>query len=191
VIPPPSYIMVAHANGVKILGTIVCEAGKGEDELSDMLNDCVSVGTKKVQFTVEEYANKFAHLAKEFGFDGYLLNFEVNVNPYLIPKLISFLIILRAKLKELNPNAQLIWYDSVTESGMLSWQSQLNKNNSKFFDVTDGIFLDYHWSLDYLKTSEEYAKDRSYDVYFGNDIYGRGTYGGGQLHTSVAVNVIC
>lgn len=33
---------------------------------------------------------------------------------------------------------------------------------------------------DYPKLSADVAADRNFDVYFGIDVFGRGTYGGGQ-----------
>ncbi|KAG5558046.1 hypothetical protein RHGRI_008075 [Rhododendron griersonianum] len=46
------------------------------------------------------------------------------------------------------------------------------------------------WLEDYPKRSAAVAGDRKFDVYVGIDIFGRGTYGGGQWNTNVALDVI-
>lgn len=57
--------------------------------------------------------------------------------------------------------------------------------------MCDTFFTDYHWRPDFLDESLVFAGDRSWEVYYGNDIYGRGTYGGGVFNTHVALNEIC
>lgn len=96
-------------------------------------------------------------------------------------------------------------YDSVTVNGDLSWQNQLNDQNKPFFDLSDGIFVNYTWEVcsyilrknigssatlplkissmvqeNFPKLSADVAGDRKFDVYMGIDVFGRGTYGGGQ-----------
>lgn len=38
-------------------------------------------------------------------------------------------------------------YDSVTIGGELNWQDQLNEYNKPFFDICDGIFVNYTWTV--------------------------------------------
>lgn len=38
-------------------------------------------------------------------------------------------------------------YDSVTIDGKLTWQNQLNENNKPFFDLCDGILVNYSWEV--------------------------------------------
>lgn len=38
-------------------------------------------------------------------------------------------------------------YDSVTIDGKLNWQDQLNEYNKLFFDICDGIFVNYTWKV--------------------------------------------
>ena len=106
-------------------------------------------------------------------------------------KLYQFIQYFNARLKESNPQSLLIWYDSVLYDGKLRWQSCLNQFNYNFFSITDLFFTDYHWEPNRLHSSAQFAKERSHDVLFGIDVYGRGTYGGGMLNTSFAVNVFC
>lgn len=101
-------------------------------------------------------------------------------------------------------------YDSITIDGNLKWQNQLNEYNKAFFDICDGIFVNYTWKVllifpwnvyakmmfdqfplslvnllctmqeDYPRLSAAVASDRKFDVYMGIDVFGRNTYGGGQ-----------
>ena len=60
-----------------------------------------------------------------------------------------------------------------------------------FFDVSDGIFLNYTWDENNLTlTTRGVGQDRRYDVYVGVDVFGRGCFGGGGWNTNkVCVHV--
>lgn len=101
--------------------------------------------------------------------------------------------------------------------GKLDYQNQLNEKNKPFFDLCDGIFCNYHWKVciyyyvflksyppfvvlsffmffsvlqeNYPKDSGTVAGDRRFDVYMGIDVWGRGTYGGGQWNVSSLYSV--
>ena len=59
-------------------------------------------------------------IAKHFGFEGYLMNFEVKIeNPIA---LCEWLVYLREELHKEIPGAELMWYDSVLHTdGSLKW----------------------------------------------------------------------
>lgn len=53
-----------------------------------------------------------------------------------------------------------------------------------FFDVCDGIFLNYNWSIHDLQESLYLSgAERQLDVYVGVDVFGRGCFGGGGWNT--------
>ena len=111
------------------------------------------------------------------------MNFEVKILNTDV--LIEWLTYLRFRLHEEIPGAELMWYDSVMHDGNLQWQSALNDKNWKFLEACDSFFTDYHWQPDYLETSLETIMEKlpdrnSFSIYYGNDCYGRGTYGGGK-----------
>jgi len=139
------------------------------------------------------FAEKLWEIAKFFQFDGYLMNFESDVPPEYIDPLLQFLEYLKMRLKdEVGQHSELMWYDSVlATTGKVRWQSALRECNKPFFDIWDSFFTDYHWKPNFLDESLLFAGDRSYEIHYGNDIYGRGTYGGGIYNTHVALNEIC
>ena len=75
----------------------------------------------------------------------------------------------------------------------MSWQNELNSLNKPFFDLCDGIFLNYTWtcpdkdgedgevSLDNLANSISALDNdsRRTDIFVGVDVFGRGCIGGG------------
>ena len=77
------------------------------------------------------YAKKLAEVAKELAFDGYLMNFECQIEQPEV--LIEWLGVLREELHKSAPGSLLIWYDSVLHDGQLRWQSALNNKNYRYF----------------------------------------------------------
>lgn len=59
-----------------------------------------------------------------------------------------------------------------------------------FFELCDGIFLNYLWKVPQLQASATLAGHRKGDVYVGVDVFGRGCYGGGGYNTN-KVYYIC
>ena len=80
----------------------------------------------------------------------------------------------------------------------MSWQNELNSLNKPFFDLCDGIFLNYTWrcpnkdgedgevSLDNLANSISALDNdsRRTDIFVGVDVFGRGCMGGGGFECS-------
>ncbi|XP_027334118.1 cytosolic endo-beta-N-acetylglucosaminidase 1-like isoform X2 [Abrus precatorius] len=176
-LPPPCWINTAHRHGVKVLGTFITEWDEGRAACDTLLS------TKE---SAQMYAEHLAELAVDLGFDGWLINMEVNLNPGQISNLKEFWLMPKVEY-------DVSWscrYDSVTVDGKLKWQDQLNKHNKPFFDICDGIFVNYTWKEDYPRLSAAVASDRKYDVYMGIDVFGRNTYGGGQWNANVALDLL-
>ncbi|CAI2373047.1 unnamed protein product [Moneuplotes crassus] len=194
-VPPAAWITQAHKHGVKILGTLIFEWDDGKRGCKEMLDGVLTYQGKVIDEDLGAlfYAEKLCEIAKFFKFDGYLMNFESDIPQEYVEKALQFLEYLKMRLKdEVGSHSELCWYDSViTTDGKVRWQSALRECNKAFFDVCDTFFTDYHWRPNYLDESLLLAGDRSYDIYYGNDIYGRGTYGGGIFNTHVALNEIC
>ncbi|XP_065579981.1 uncharacterized protein LOC136039920 [Artemia franciscana] len=180
-IPPPGWIEAAHLHGVLILGTFITEWEGGT-------SICEEIFTKDEH--IDLLANKMSLVAAHHNFDGYLINIENKLSEVALQGMIHFLKKLQTQLKMIKEENLLIWYDSVTINGELLWQNELNAKNYPFFEVSDGIFLNYTWKRENIEASVAAAGIRSFDVYVGIDIFGRGTYGGGGWETWQAVNVI-
>lgn len=110
-----------------------------------------------------------------YKFDGWLINIENKVEN--TEMLIYFVDRLTKQLRAIDPDLyKVIWYDSVVVSGELKWQNELNKLNETFFNVCDGIFVNYTWNFKNLENCATYT-DRISDIYIGVDVFGRGVYG--------------
>ncbi|XP_033221920.1 cytosolic endo-beta-N-acetylglucosaminidase isoform X2 [Belonocnema kinseyi] len=176
-IPPYGWINAAHRHGVKVLGTIITEHGFG-----------VQVWEKVFSTTeeTEKFANALVQIAKFYGFEGWLLNVENTIKREDVSKLLYFVRFLTNRIHEELEGSEIIWYDSVTCTGELNWQNQLNDQNSCYFLSCDGIFLNYNWSEKRLADSLAFARkeNRERDVYVGLDVWGRGCPGGGGFNSA-------
>lgn len=190
-IPPHGYIGAAHRNGCKMIGVLITEGIIGTGFCIQMLKNELKLGNEIIKLPDNFYADKLIEICLAYDFDGYLLNIENDIPHELIPKLLDFITYLRGKLQFYKPTAEIIWYDSILESGELSWQSALTRENKCFYDISDMFFTDYHWRPSELATSVYNSFDRSpLDISFGTDLYGRGTYQGGKLNTYKAIDEI-
>ncbi|KAH0904906.1 hypothetical protein HID58_044409 [Brassica napus] len=180
-IPPPCWTNTAHRHGVKVLGTFITEWDEGKTTCNEML------ATKE---SAQMYAERLAELATSLGFDGWLINIENEIDKEQVPNLMEFVSHLTKVLHLSTPGSLVIWYDSVTVHDHLKWQDHLNEKNKRFFDLCDGIFMNYTWKESYPKLSAEVAGDRKYDVYMGIDVFGRGSFGGGQWTVDTALDLL-
>ncbi|KAI8334599.1 glycosyl hydrolase family 85-domain-containing protein [Chlamydoabsidia padenii] len=188
-IPPVNWINTCHRNGVVCLGTFIVE-GDQMGELEMLLQgppDAPVLGDKDpMRLWNPYYADKLVAIAKHYGFDGWLMNIECSFMPFPTPVQEKAQQLTWTKLHEEIPGSTLLWYDSLTRDGIIDWQNQLTEDNLPFFKVTDGIFLNYWWRDDYPKKASELAESvgrRGTDVYFGTDVWGRGTHGGGEFNS--------
>lgn len=183
-IPPVGYIHAAHRHGALVLGTVIFEWDEGTVQLNKIL---ASFKTRA------KAAGQLASIAKFFGFDGWLLNVEVNLSAgsTAASDLSAFAgDLTRATRKVLGPASEVIWYDSVTRYGTLSWQNELNENNEQFFKSSSAMFTNYHWDRNAPVRSAVKAGTRRTDVFTGIDVHGRNTFGGGGFHTHIALRAI-
>lgn len=163
-IPTPGYINAAHMNGVKIIGAIMAPVNQQEyiKEFEQLFcTECVEQLVKVMDF---------------YGFDGWFINIEeflpTNVKWTDVQQ---FMIELVKLSKNVNPDAEIHWYDSNYIFNKPSYEECLNKHNVVMFQkdsdiVSDGFMLDYSWTKSGVKTSikEAHNVNRSqYDVYAG------------------------
>ncbi|KAL6707074.1 hypothetical protein ACN47E_004826 [Coniothyrium glycines] len=195
-VPPPSWINTLHRNGVRVLGTLIIEP---QTEGSEYLlqhtgyNDCV----------VFPAAQKLAHIAEHYGFDGWLINIEKSFanKDWNATVLTRFLAYLKTELGE---DGRVVWYDALTTANKVSYQNSLTDANVPFAKASGSILTNYCWSDRHVDQALHCALDRDNDMYpshifFGIDVWAQNTsklsqpritypeFGGGGTNTGVAV----
>jgi endo-beta-N-acetylglucosaminidase D len=178
-IPPISWILCAHNHQVPILGTLITEWDQGKAINKQLLQKPIF------------FARQLDLLRKYYGFDGWLLNFEADIEEEDLPALKLFISELVNLSRTSNHNAIVLWYDSIdSDSGSVQWQSCLNEKNLEFFDLCDGILTDYKWKKGFPQESSKLAGSRHFDVFMGIDVFGRGTFEGGGYNSHSAIQVV-
>ncbi|XP_017056311.1 cytosolic endo-beta-N-acetylglucosaminidase isoform X2 [Drosophila ficusphila] len=170
-IPPSGWLNAAHRHGVPVVGTFIVE---GEGRLDEVL-----ATEESVSRTVEALTRLCGH----FGFEGWLVNVEVKVPQRNMPNLYRFVQELTSATESRVPHGRVFWYDSVTESGQLLWQNELNSRNVEFFRRSHGTLINYAWDDGHLERSAQQAKKEQsplHRVFMGLDVFGRSRKGGFQ-----------
>jgi mannosyl-glycoprotein endo-beta-N-acetylglucosaminidase len=172
--PPPGWTNSAHRNGVLSLGTFDIEGQSLDAEVRELLDD------KQKR---RRYAEKLAEIARAYRFDGWLVNIEVPMpggerqQSERAASLRDFVAELRAAIHKLSPRHEVIWYDSITRKGTLSYQDELNAKNKMFFAAADGLTTNYDWSPPIRhgspKNSAKLAGNRALSVYTSVDVFPR------------------
>ncbi|OWF35240.1 cytosolic endo-beta-N-acetylglucosaminidase-like [Mizuhopecten yessoensis] len=182
-VPPPGWTNTAHRHGVQMMGTLITEWDDGKKRCHQIIES---------EETYKKFADKMVAITQHYGMDGWLVNIENVVEAGKVQLLCDFVAYLTKRLHDVVPGSQVIWYDSVIKTGGLKWQDEVNEKNSMFFDVCDGIFLNYNWKDASLRRSKELAssRGRAMDVYVGVDVFGRGCLGGGGFNTVEALTAI-
>jgi len=199
--PPPAWVEAAHRHHVRCFGSCVLEHAAGGALLEQLLH----------LRTIFFLAYRLARLAELFSFDGWLVNFEVEIRDDAkvspssrnqstplspaIQRVLIFVSTLREQLqKRVGTHAAVIWYDALTVDGELAHQSRLNARNEAFFQVASAMYLDYRWEtgqrlLESVARASQLNRPAK-DIYVGIDVYGRGKMpGGGGFRTFEAFDV--
>lgn len=119
-VPPLGWINAAHKHGVKILGTLITE-GTGSPAIWDEI--------LKTRDSIIKFADALIRLAQFYKFEGWLLNIENEINEADITKLTFFVQYLTENIHQKIEDSEIIWYDSVINTGKLIWQNELNEKN--------------------------------------------------------------
>lgn len=81
-IPPPGWINAAHTHGVRVLGTLITEWEAGAAACAQLFGSADAAAAT---------AHALARIAACYGFEGWLVNIENEVQPGHIPNLLHFL----------------------------------------------------------------------------------------------------
>lgn len=167
-IPTLPWINAAHSNGVKVLGTIIVESYRGKILLEEIL---------KSPTYMDSIVESLVLIAKCCQFEGWLLNVECSLPENKIPLLRNFVDLLTQRMHEDVRHGMVLWYDSIIDSGALLWQNELNDKNKSFFDLCDGILINYTWNEKNLERTAKILDEKGGDiqkVFIGIDVFGRG-----------------
>ncbi len=191
-VPARPWVEAAHKNGVRVLGTVflgIAQWGGSADKVERLL-----VQDDAGRFIA---AHKLVAMAEYYGFDGWLINQETNLQAVkdehgnIIPGEIDKERAAKLALKMQDfmryltnlapPHIEIHWYDSMIMDGRVRWQNALNEKNLPFFQedkdsprTADAMFVNYWWNGEMLNDSAELAKQKGrspYDVYFGADLW--------------------
>ncbi|MGA9343138.1 MAG: hypothetical protein WBV61_12505 [Rhodanobacteraceae bacterium] len=170
--PNPTVIDAAHRNGVPVLGNVYLPPIAFGGQIQ-WVEDFVQRDGDT--FPV---ADKMIEAADYYGFDGWFINQETaGGNAQLATDMRDMLEYFHA-----HSNLKIVWYDSMTASGAISYQNALDAQNQMFFEdgttlVSDDMFLNFNWTASGLANSAALATSlgRSpYDLYAGIDVESNG-----------------
>ncbi|KAL1508232.1 hypothetical protein AB1Y20_004349 [Prymnesium parvum] len=177
-VPPACWAEASHRRGVPCLGTLITEGRAGIANNMMLLQ------------SAERAAESLAALCAHYGFDGWLVNIEAPIPSESVGAMADFLALLTVCCKtRVGEHALVIYYDSLDESGQVSYQNGLTAANQLYFHSCDGIFTNYWWRTYQLNMSAALAEGRRHDVYVGVDCFARGnlTYSAGPgCHSAIS-----
>ncbi|WFD36192.1 mannosyl-glycoprotein endo-beta-N-acetylglucosaminidase [Malassezia cuniculi] len=209
-LPPSQWIRAAHENDTPILGTLIFEWDEALGDISILL------GRSRRVYVSTRFADILIELALQRNIQGYLINveaplnlsrtegaggkFEAIMNAERLRKWVDYL---RRRGRDRTGGRQwhVVWYDSVVHPhGCIAYQNALTPANAPFFDVATSVFTNYSWTSQKLTddrkralltgskaTSSALGRSQS-DVFFGVDVFGRGSVGG--LETPAALELL-
>ncbi|MFE2561953.1 discoidin domain-containing protein [Streptomyces sp. NPDC059352] len=170
--PNPTVIDAAHRNGVKVYGTVFFPPAAYGGQLQ-----WVRDFTKK-SGTTYPVADKLVEAAQYYGFDGWFINQETGGgDTTLATELRNTMRYARSR----GP-VEFMWYDSMIESGPISWAGALTTANDAFLQeggrrTSDSMFLDFRWNASTLDSSRTLARSlgrSEYELYAGIDTEANG-----------------
>lgn len=178
IVPPsPDVTDAAHKNGVPVIGTIffpMMEHGGKIEWLDTFLQKNGSGDFPMI--------DKLIEVAQKFGFDGWFINQETQVD---LTKEHAVLMqeFIKAYKDKAPEDMQLIWYDSMTKEGLMNWQNELTAENEVYLidkdknTLANSMFLNFWWYNDELTNSRKRAEEVGidpYELYAGIDVQARG-----------------
>ncbi|BGP15215.1 hypothetical protein JCM10213_000833 [Rhodosporidiobolus nylandii] len=213
-LPPFGWIQAAHTAGAKVFGTLIFEWDAGKADIKELVcpgfsslssaSSPSSAASNPFTRLSTRYADYLVDLAVERGFEGWLVNVEVELGIGKEGKwarahalgLLEWLRYLREEMHKRVNGGEVMWYDAVTTEGKLQWQNRLSSMNLPYLLAADSLFVNYWWRPDSLASSSallsslQLPLSRRSDIFFGIDVFGRGSYGGGGFESWRALQAI-
>ena len=179
-IPPKQWINATHKHGVKCYGTMITEWKNGAEMCAKEF-----FATSDMALAL---ARTLSRIGMHYGFDGWLINIENNIDVQHVANVHLFL----DSLQHNDSYAmEVCWYDSITSTtGQVEYQNELNAINSSFLKHATSFFTNYRWNGGSPRRSAATARKigcSTASVFMGCDVFGRKTYGGGGFDVDVAL----
>lgn len=115
-------------------------------------------------------ADKLIEVMEYYGFDGYFFNEETGVDYTTAGNLRSMI----AYMRQQRPNMLIGWYDSITDSGNLSYQDAVNGYNSGWVSAgVNEFFMNYNWTTQDVNTTVSTMQNlgkSQYEAFAGLDV---------------------
>ncbi len=176
--PTGEIIDAAHTNGVPIVGVLGFPWGSGYGYVEQVDAFCQKAADGS--FPV---ADKLIEVMDYYGFDGWFFNQEsYGCSREIAARLNEMMRYMHAK----RPDIVISWYDSMVESGGVSYQDAVNDTNKFWMTAdengnwgVDEFFMNYNWSASKVNTTINTMKSigrSQYDAFAGfnmqSNVYG-------------------
>ena len=176
--PTGEVIDAAHTNGVPIVGVLGFPWGSGYGYVEQ-----VSAFCQKAEDGSFPVADKLIELMDYYGFDGWFFNQEsYGCSAEIASRLNEMMRYMHAK----RPGIIISWYDSMVESGGVSYQDAVNDYNKFWMTAdengnwgVDEFFMNYNWTQSKVNTTISTMKSigrSQYDAFAGfnvqSNVYG-------------------
>ena len=174
--PTGEFTDAAHTNGVPVVATLGFPWGTGAGYVEEVRAFCQKAADGS--FPV---ADKMIEIMDYYGFDGYFFNQESygcgQAEADLIDEMMRY-------MHKKRPNMLISWYDSMTNSGGVSYQNAVNSRNDRYMkpDDTgnwgvDQFMMNYNWYDSQVNTTISTLKGMGrsqYDGFAGLDVQQNG-----------------
>ena len=174
--PTGEFTDAAHTNGVPVVATLGFPWGYGDGYVEEVQAFCQKAADGS--FPV---ADKMIEIMDYYGFDGYFFNQESygcgQAEADLIDEMMRY-------MHKKRPNMLISWYDSMTNSGGVSYQDAINDRNDRYMkpDDTgnwgvDQFMMNYNWNQSKVDTTVSTLKGMGrsqYDGFAGLDVQQNG-----------------
>ena len=143
--PTGELIDAAHTNGVPIVGVLGFPWGYGSGYVEQVSDFC-----QKAADGTFPVADKLIELMDYYGFDGWFFNQEsYGCNAEIANRLNEMM----RYMHELRPDILISWYDSMINTGNVSYQDAVNDYNKFWMEAdengnwgVDEFFMNYNWT---------------------------------------------
>ncbi|KIX92314.1 uncharacterized protein Z520_11922 [Fonsecaea multimorphosa CBS 102226] len=189
-IPPPAWINAGHRNGAQVLGTFIIEPDSKEEPKRIFDKDSTKpIGMNYILPDI------LAEMARVYGFDGWLLNFESRIvegaditqrdkygNKIKLPAWSEFseamlkdwVAQLTTRMNEKVAHGKVIWYDALTKlNSEYGSMNELNNFNNPYRQAAGSILTNYFYANKKLDNTIKNAGAELETVYHGIDCWGQ------------------